>query len=293
MAESLSLFSTLRFNFLYVDRYSFTSTWAYPSTVVPYSLLRYILCGEAIFAINGHEFRVGKGDVVYIPEGATLDCRTWVDDFEFISIRFVTAVHLRDGDLLAEYFGVRAVTHTTQPIVLEYFNEVYKAAISKNKSRMFRIRGNLELILAHLSEQEQSGETAPENGEPLAQFSEEKLRGRVRNTYHIKRDPRVELVVDYLIDHPTEPFNTEYLCNLSELSPSSLRRLFKQHTGKSPGEFTKELKMMAAARRLLVTDERVSTIAYEIGFEDPNYFARAFKQIFGVSPAEYRKVSRE
>ena len=51
--------------------------------------------------------------------------------------------------------------------------------------------------------------------------------------------------------------------------------------------------MMTAARRLLVTNDRVSTIAYELGFDDQNYFARMFKSVFGVSPNQYRKASRE
>ena len=75
-------------------------------------------------------------------------------------------------------------------------------------------------------------------------------------------------------------------------SPSSLRRLFKEHTGKSPGAFVKDLRMTTAARRLLVTDQRISAIAYELGFDDPNYFARIFKSVFGVSPQEYRAASR-
>ena len=50
--------------------------------------------------------------------------------------------------------------------------------------------------------------------------------------------------------------------------------------------------MMTAARRLLVTNERISTIAYEVGVDDANFFARFFKSVFGVSPQEYRAASR-
>ena len=46
---------------------------------------------------------------------------------------------------------------------------------------------------------------------------------------------------------------------------------------------------MVAARRLLVTDARLSDIAYEVGFEDPNYFSRMFRRNFGASPQEYRR----
>ncbi len=39
----------------------------------------------------------------------------------------------------------------------------------------------------------------------------------------------------------------------------------------------------------LVTNLNVSEIAYEVGFDDPNYFSRTFSQEFGVAPSELRK----
>ena len=59
--------------------------------------------------------------------------------------------------------------------------------------------------------------------------------------------------------------------------------------GKSPGAFIQDLRLMVAARRLLVTDERISDIAYQVGFEDPNYFSRMFRKNFGVTPQAYRE----
>ncbi len=101
------------------------------------------------------------------------------------------------------------------------------------------------------------------------------------------------MVVDYLIANPSRPFDTKYFCEMTGLSDSSLRRLFKAHTGKTPFDFMKELRMVTAARRLLVTNKRVSTIAYELGYNDQNYFARVFKSVFGISPDRYRKEARK
>lgn len=80
---------------------------------------------------------------------------------------------------------------------------------------------------------------------------------------------------------------------MADMSQSSLRRLFKEHTGKSSQDFVKDLRMMTAARQLLTSDKRVSAIAYKIGYDDFNYFSRTFKAVFGLSPQEYRRVSRE
>ena len=50
---------------------------------------------------------------------------------------------------------------------------------------------------------------------------------------------------------------------------------------------------MTAARMLLITSERVGEIGRRVGYADQNYFARVFREVFGVAPHAYRKASRE
>ncbi len=286
-----SLYASMRFNFLYADRYVFRRGWNYPDSYVPYCMLRYILTGRADFLMDGERYTVERNQVCYIPEGCRLECHALEDEFSFISIRFATTVQLNGSDFLSEYFRIPRVTRQADPEVLGYFQQVYENATSQNTSKLFRIRGNLELILAWLVEHTPEA-LVEESAQPEADCSVEGLRRREDRTHASHRDPRIQVVVDYLVAHPAEPFDSEFLARMADMSPSSLRRLFKEHTGKSPGAFVKDLRMTTAARRLLVTNQRISAIAYELGFDDPNYFARIFKSVFGVSPQEYRAASR-
>lgn len=287
-----SLYSSMRFHFLYVDRYVFRRGWVYPESYVPYCMVRYIVRGNAMFRVNGEELSVHEKEVVYIPEGCQLECRALGDYFEFISIRFTSTVQLSNSDFLSEYFHIQKVNDCADdPSVLTYFQEVYFNATTQNSGKLFRIRGNLELIIAWLAEHAPTAQRQ-ESPQPEASFTIDSLRHREAHS-SIKRDPRIQVVVDYLISHPAEPFDSEFLSRMANMSQSSLRRLFKEHTGKSPGDFVKELRLVTAARRLLVSDERVSAIAYEVGFDDPNYFSRLFKENFGVSPQVYRRSARE
>lgn len=287
-----SLYSSMRFNFLFADRYVFRRGWSYPNSYVPYCMLRYILKGKAEFIVNGKRYLVEENQVCYIPEGCRLECHALEDEFSFISIRFTTTVQLDGSDFLSEYFRIPLVTPQGDTEVLEYFQQVYLNATTQNTSKLFRIRGNLELILAWLVEHTPYA-LMEESNQPEADLSVEGLRHRESRSNAIRRDPRIQVVVDYLVAHPSEPFDTEFLARMADMSPSSLRRLFKEHTGKSPGVFVRDLRMTTAARRLLVTDERISAIAYDLGFDDANYFARIFKSTFGVSPQKYRAASRE
>lgn len=293
-----TLFTAMRFNFLYVDRYVFRSKWVFPESYVPYSLVRYIVKGDAVFTIDGVEYPVGENQVFYIPDGCNLECHCVGDYLEFISIRFKATVQLDEGDFLTDYYHIKPSNNVGEDreTVLSWFTEIYGNATSENPGRLFRIRGNLELIIAWLTEQaasvhaRQAAETHVELEDiSEASFTQRSIFQREVKSSQFKRDPRISALVDYIINHPTEQFTSERLCQLSNMSPSSMRRLFKKHTGKSPGDFIQDLRLTVAARRLLVTNERISVIAYKVGFEDPNYFSRLFKMNFGVSPQTYRK----
>jgi len=287
-----ALYSSMRFNFLYVDRYIFRENWFYPESYIPYCMLRYMIKGAAVFIIDGEKITVSAGDVAYIPEGCKLECHGASDVVEFISIRFTTTIRLNNNDFLAEFFQVPLLTQNVSYELFEYFQEVYHNATSHQTSRLFRIRGNLELILAALVDQTENV-LLEKHERPEANFTLESIRKREHSSSTIKRDPRIQVVVDYLISHPEESFDSEFLSKMADMSPSTLRRLFKEHTGKSPRDFVKDLRMMLAARMLLTSNRRISDIAYEIGIEDINYFSRMFKNVFGITPRKYRMSSRE
>lgn len=68
-----------------------------------------------------------------------------------------------------------------------------------------------------------------------------------------------------------------------------LKNCFKAVYGKPVFVYRKEYKMQAAARLLKMTDKSVTEIAALVGYENPNKFSSAFKEIFSRSPREYRK----
>ena len=289
-----SLYSAMRFNFLYVDKYTFHSGWFFPEDYIPYCLLRFITRGEAVFKINGEEIIVHKNEIAYIPEGAVMSCWALSDNIEFYSIRFCVTARLNDSDFLGEYFHIPTITKNAQEIVLTYFQEIYQGATSQNPSRLFRIRGNLELILAYLTQRanaEGEAEVPSEHDVPDA-HSLEAIRRRNAKTQNINRDPRIQVVVDYLTPHLNESFTIQSLSEMAQVSQTSFRRLFKAHTGKSPSDYIRELRMTSAARMLLTSDREIAEIGYQVGFSDANYFSRTFRQVFGVSPHQYRRISR-
>lgn len=63
----------------------------------------------------------------------------------------------------------------------------------------------------------------------------------------------------------------------------------KSLTGKSPVELIKEYRVTKSEMLLRTGQFSVSEVAYKVGFSDPGYFSRCFKEQYKSSPVEYLK----
>ena len=70
------------------------------------------------------------------------------------------------------------------------------------------------------------------------------------------------------------------------LSRTQVYRKLKALTGKTPSQFIRSIRLQKALKLLKTTDLNVSEVAYEVGFTDPNYFSKVFKEAFGELPSE-------
>lgn len=290
--KSTTYMNSIRFNFLYIDQYWFGRTWIYPDSQIPYNMLRYIVDGSAEFVVDGQRLLVKKGDIAYLPEGCRLGCRALEDNFSFYSIRFTTSVFYEGADFLREYYGIPLVTPGCEEME-ECFRDIYSWVNTDRRSKIFHVRGGLELLISRLIDKLDQEESRPEpHGMNSLEYNLEQIRRRARKS-SVQTDPRIQTVLDYIMLHPMEEYTSKRLSQMAETAETTFRRLFKEETGVCPTEFIRQLRLTTAARILLVTNATVSEVAYEVGFRDDNYFIRAFKKNFGMTPNQYRKTSQE
>lgn len=85
--------------------------------------------------------------------------------------------------------------------------------------------------------------------------------------------------------------SVKYCAEQLNISANYFGDLLKKETGKNAQEHI-QLKLIEVAKeKLFQKDKTVSEIAYELGFEYPQYFSRVFKKRVGVTPNEYRIVN--
>lgn len=83
----------------------------------------------------------------------------------------------------------------------------------------------------------------------------------------------------------------KYFADRMNFSVNYLSDMLRKDTGKSAQEHI-HLRMIETAKEKLFDRNRsVSEIAYELGFEYPQYFSRLFKRRVGMTPNEYRTVN--
>lgn len=86
--------------------------------------------------------------------------------------------------------------------------------------------------------------------------------------------------------------NTDYtvdqLARDIAMSRASLYNKTQQMLGITPNEFMRNVRLKHAARLLTETDAPVSQISLRVGFQTSRYFSQCFRQLFGLTPTEYR-----
>jgi AraC family transcriptional regulator, transcriptional activator of pobA len=91
-------------------------------------------------------------------------------------------------------------------------------------------------------------------------------------------------VENNLTDHPTVQAIAEELA----LNTNSLYQIVKHYSGLSPKEFMINRLILEARRRLYYGESSsVKELAFELGFNDPDYFSRLFKKVTGTTIAGF------
>jgi AraC-like DNA-binding protein len=85
--------------------------------------------------------------------------------------------------------------------------------------------------------------------------------------------------------------NAQALARELNVSYSSFRHTFQQHTGSSPHQYLLELRLVRARNLLTQTTQSVKEISQQAGFDDEHYFCRFFKKKTGLTPGQCRSRS--
>jgi AraC family L-rhamnose operon transcriptional activator RhaR/AraC family L-rhamnose operon regulatory protein RhaS len=99
---------------------------------------------------------------------------------------------------------------------------------------------------------------------------------------------RIGEAISHLERNIHREVNLEELASIAHMSQRSFLRVFQSATGTSPLAWVIAQRINRACHLLRHTDRRVTEVAFDVGFNDSNYFSRQFRKIAGLSPRDYR-----
>jgi YesN/AraC family two-component response regulator len=100
-----------------------------------------------------------------------------------------------------------------------------------------------------------------------------------------------------LVKRAVAYFHQNYECAFSRLqiaeaigvSEDYLSRIFRQEMNISPWEYLNRYRILHAKELLRSTSDAIKIVAHRVGFTDPAYFSRVFRNVTGTSPSAYRE----
>ena len=241
-----------------------------------------VTSGTVLVEIGTDTVEARKGEFVYIPPTLVFRVIAVEGTAGICSMVFNSSIIEQnmenfDTEILYMFYvqsknkiTVFGESHPIFGVLRQYMQESYDEYVSKDVCYKLPIRANIYLIMTAL----------------LRYYcgSKDELD---RIVYH--NVMRLRPVVNYIAEHYGEKIYIETLSDMITVSPDYFTKMFKDSIGKTPVDYINGVRINHALALLSGTDVPVNEIAERIGFSNPNYFHKIFKQYMNVSPLAYRK----
>ena len=132
----------------------------------------------------------------------------------------------------------------------------------------------------------------------LAEFlrllcSESEVSDDLNFLYIKDRANMVAKAVQYICNHYSEKITLEKLCSIAMMSQRLFTESFRAVTGQSSSKFILNYRISKATHQLSTTTKSISDIARDVGFVTSARLTHVLKEVKGLTPREYRKLTQE
>lgn len=186
--------------------------------------------------------------------------------WEYVWIEF-DGLRVKEALSLTELSADAPVYHPRSGELREQMLEEMLYIVRHAKASPFHLIGHLFLFFDYLTQSARS----------------EKLVSTNRmSDYYIKE------AINYIEQNFQNNITIEDIARVCGINRSYFGKIFKSATGRSPQEFLMGYRMVKATELLKLTSLSIADIGSAVGYENQLHFSRAFKNIYGVSPREWR-----
>jgi AraC-like DNA-binding protein len=106
------------------------------------------------------------------------------------------------------------------------------------------------------------------------------------------RQARIANVVDHIVTNYAEEMSLQQVAGMASMSVTAFSRNFQKVTGNRFVEFVNRIRIGQACSMLYATDSQVSSICFDVGFQNLANFNRHFLKMKNMTPTAYRELAR-
>lgn len=123
----------------------------------------------------------------------------------------------------------------------------------------------------------------------LAMLSEHQSGAGKKSFGKEQRDnARIKEMLTFIQANYDRELTVEEIASACAISTSECIRCFRATISTTPIAYLKSYRLQQAALKLQLSTDKISVIAESCGFQEMSYFAKAFKEVYGCTPSEYR-----
>ena len=113
---------------------------------------------------------------------------------------------------------------------------------------------------------------------------------KVKSPTYLRRQESIQTMISYIHSHFSEAITLDTIAASATVSSAECSRLFQKMLRCSPYEYLILYRITKSRDLLVGSDRPITTIAYDVGFNDSSNFIQTFKKRVGVTPGKYRKT---
>ena len=125
----------------------------------------------------------------------------------------------------------------------------------------------------------------------LYQNTDVEYMGKKEN-YSASSQARLQLMMQYIHQKFAYNISLSDIADQAKVSKSTALNLFQRYLGISPVTYLINYRLQEAAKLLASTEKKVTVISKDTGFDSVDYFCKAFKKYYKLTPTEYRKKAQ-
>ncbi|EMW1015672.1 AraC family transcriptional regulator [Serratia marcescens] len=193
-------------------------------------------------------------------------------DFSFVGCRFVFQIN--------DTF--RFITSLPEPIVIKTQREEnarIKDFLSRLSSEIENPGPGSELITEHLLQIILT--------QALRMLLSSGALGRGEGWFYAMADKHIGLALTRIHDQPGKKWRLDELAVVAGMSRTAFTTRFRKLAGYSVNEYIRIWRFSLAIERMVANKEKISQIAFDLGYESESAFSTAFKKSMGASPRSY------